>query len=149
MKGKIKIGIIICDRYHTCAGGKCLRALRNREGAFSIYSKDDELELVGYTTCDGCPGGNIEYAPEEMIKNGAQVIHLATGLVVGYPPCSRITYFCDFIKARYGIEVVIGTHPIPQKYYDMHKMLGTWDPPKWEEIIQPTLADEKTRLSYN
>ena len=149
MKDKIKIGIIICDRYHTCAGGKCLRALRNREGAFSIYSKDDELELVGYTTCDGCPGGNIEYAPEEMIKNGAQVIHLATGLVVGYPPCTRITYFCDFIKARYGIEVVIGTHPIPQKYYDMHKMLGTWDSPKWEEIIQPTLADEKIRLSYN
>jgi len=31
----------------------------------------------------------------------------------------------------------------------MHKMLGTWDSPKWEEIIQPTLVDEKTRLSYN
>ncbi len=24
---KIKIGIIICNRYRTCAGGKCLRAL--------------------------------------------------------------------------------------------------------------------------
>ena len=82
---KTKIGIIICDRYHTCAGGKCLRALRNREGAFSIY-KDREVELVGYTTCGGCPGGNVEYAPEEMVKNGAEVIHLATGLVVGYPP---------------------------------------------------------------
>ncbi|GAI77970.1 unnamed protein product, partial [marine sediment metagenome] len=35
------------------------------------------------------------------------------------------------------------------KYYDMHKMLGTWDSPKWDEIIQPTLADEKIRLSYN
>ncbi len=149
MKDKIKIGIIICDRYHTCAGGKCLRALRNREGAFSIYNEDDELELVGYTTCDGCPGGNIEYAPEEIIKNGAQVIHLATGLVVGYPPCTRITNFCDFINKRYGIKVVIGTHPIPQKYYDTHKMLGTWNSPKWEEIIKPTSADEKTRLSYN
>ena len=31
------IGIIICNRYHTCAGGKCLRALRNREGAFALY----------------------------------------------------------------------------------------------------------------
>ena len=73
MKDKIKIGIIICDRYHRCAGGKCLRALRNREGAFSIYGKDDELELVGYTTCDGCPGGNIEYAPEEMIKKKKKI----------------------------------------------------------------------------
>ncbi len=50
-----KIGIIICDRYHRCAGGKCLRSLKNREGGFSIY-KDEEVELVGYTTCGGCPG---------------------------------------------------------------------------------------------
>ncbi len=79
-----KIGIIICDRYRTCAGGKCLRSLRNREGAFSIYA-GQAVELVGYTTCNGCPGGNIEYAGDEMVRNGAQVIHLATGLLVGYP----------------------------------------------------------------
>lgn len=58
MKEKVKLGIIICDRYRTCAGGKCFRALRNREGAFSIH-RDREVELVGYTTCDGCPGGNV------------------------------------------------------------------------------------------
>jgi len=33
-KEKTKIGIIICHRYHLCAGGKCFRALREREGAF-------------------------------------------------------------------------------------------------------------------
>ena len=148
MKDKIKIGIIICHRYHTCSGGKCFRSLREREGAFSIY-KDKEVELVGYTTCDGCPGGNVEYAPEEMINNGAQVIHLATGLVVGYPPCPFITQFRDFIKTKYGLEVVIGTHPIPQKYYIVHKKLNTWESPQWQELIQPTLADEKTRLAYD
>ncbi len=149
MKNKIKIGIIICDRYHRCAGGKCLRSFHNREGGFSIYRENEELELVGYTTCGGCPGGNVEYAPEEMVKNGVQVIHFATGLVVGYPPCPYITYFHDFIKVKYGIEVVIGTHPIPQKYYNVHTKLGTWDSPKWKEIIQPILANEKTRLSYD
>lgn len=149
MKDKTKIGIVICDRYRMCAGGKCFRSLHNREGAFSIYREDEELELVGYATCSGCPGGNIEYAPGEMVKNGVQVIHLATGLVVGYPPCPYLTYFRDFIKARYGIKVVIGTHPIPQKYYNMHTILGTWDSPKWKEIIQSTLTDEKTRLSYD
>ena len=148
MKDKTKIGIIICDRYHTCAGGKCLRALRNREGAFSIYDAQ-EVELVGFTTCGGHPGGNVEYTPEEMKKNGAQVIHLATGLIVGYPPCPYITYFRNFIRERYGIEVVIGTHPIPQKYYNVHMKLKTWASPKWKELIQPTLADEKTRLSYD
>ena len=148
MDDKTRIGIIICDRYRMCAGGKCLRSLRNREGAFSIY-RDREVELVGYATCGGCPGGNVEYAPEEMKKNGVQVIHLATGLVVGYPPCPRIAYFPEFIEAKYGIEVVIGTHPIPQKYYDMHMTLGTWGSPRWEEISQPTLADEETRLAYD
>jgi len=36
MSEKIRIGIIICHRYHTCAGGNCFRALRNREGAFEF-----------------------------------------------------------------------------------------------------------------
>ncbi|HDP98866.1 MAG TPA: CGGC domain-containing protein [bacterium] len=148
MNNKIKLGIIICNRYHTCAGGKCFRSLRNREGAFSIY-KDQEVELVGYTTCDGCPGGNVEYAPAEMIKNGAEVIHLATGLVVGYPPCPRITTFKDFIEEKYGLKVVYGTHPIPQKYFITHTNLKTWDSPRWQEIIQPTLADEQNRLAYD
>jgi len=31
----------------------------------------------------------------------------------------------------------------------MHDQLGTWSDPKWQEIIQPTLVDEETRLSYN
>ena len=145
---KIKIGIIICDRYRRCAGGKCFRSVRNREGAFSRY-KDMDIEVVGYTSCDGCPGGNIEYAVEEMKGNGATTIHLATGLVVGYPPCPHITYFHDFITTRYGLDVVYGTHPIPQKYLNIHTQLETWSDPKWEEIIQPTLVDEKMRLAYD
>jgi predicted metal-binding protein len=149
MKNKIKIGIIICDRYSKCAGGKCLRSLHNREGAFRIYEKNKELELIGYTTCGGCPGGNIEYAPEEMVKNGVQTIHLATGLIVGYPPCPYMTYFHDFINKKYGIEVIYGTHPIPQKYYSLHTKLVTWNSSKSKEIIQPILASEKIRLSYD
>ncbi|MBN1248854.1 MAG: CGGC domain-containing protein [Anaerolineae bacterium] len=144
-----KIGIIICDRYRRCAGGKCLRALKNREGAFSIYPATENLELVGYTTCDGCPGGNIEYAGDEMVRNGATVIHLATGLVVGYPPCPYIENFKSFLEARYDVKVVIGTHPIPTKYLNMHQRLGTWDDPAWDAIIAPTMADEATRDAYN
>lgn len=149
MKKTTKIGIIICHRYHTCAGGKCFRSLKNREGAFSIYSKDEELELVGYTTCDGCPGGNIEYAPAEMVKNGAEVIHLATGLIVGYPPCPRIEHFKKFIENNYKVKVVYGTHPIPQKYLNNHSVIGTWDSPMWKKIIEPVMADEAMRIAYN
>lgn len=148
MASKTKIGIIICDRYRKCAGGKCLRAMRDREGAFSIY-EGTELELVGYTTCDGCPGGNIEYAGEEMVKNGVEVIHLATGLLVGYPPCPYLETFKDFIEKRYEVKVVLGTHPIPQKYLDMQTKLGTWDDPKWEALLAPTMTDRETRIAYN
>jgi predicted metal-binding protein len=148
MNGKTKIGIVICDRYHNCAGGKCFRSMKNRDGAFSVYA-DTELELVGYTTCDGCPGGNIEYTGEEMVKNGAQVIHLATGFIVGYPPCPYIQTFRNFLEEQYGVKVVVGTHPIPQKYLDLHTKLGTWKDSEWESLLAPTISDEKTRLDYN
>jgi predicted metal-binding protein len=148
MSAKTKIGLIICDRYRSCAGGKCLRALRNKEGAFKQYA-ESEIELVGYTTCDGCPGGNIEYTGEEMVKNGAQVIHLATGMIVGYPPCPHIHTFKAFLEERYGVKVVIGTHPIPEKYFDMHTILGTWEAAEWQPLLEPTMADEATRKAYD
>ena len=145
----MKIGIIICDRYKNCAGGKCFRARKNREGAFDIYDKKMPLEIVGYTSCGGCPGGNIEYTPEEMIKNGAEAIHLATGFVVGYPPCPYISDFKKFIEDKYKISVVIGTHPIPQKYYITHENLETWGTQEWLEIIKPTICNEELRKEYD
>lgn len=148
MNSNTKIGIIICDRYRCCAGGKCFRAMRNKEGAFSIYT-DTEVELVGFTTCDGCPGGNIEHTGEEMVRNGAEVIHLATGMVVGYPPCPYINTFKAFLEKRYGVKVVVGTHPIPKKYFDMHACLGTWESSSWQPLIAPTITDELTRLKYD
>jgi predicted metal-binding protein len=145
---KIKIGIIICDRYKTCAGGKCFRALKNREGAFDIY-KDKEVELAAYTTCGGCPGGNIEYAPEEMKKNGVTHIHFATGFLVGYPPCPYMEHFEKFINEKYGMKVIFGTHPIPQKYLNTHQNMNTWNTDFLKRSIQNTLCDSKTSLAYD
>lgn len=148
MKEKVKIGIIICDRYKSCAGGKCFRSIKERAGAFDIY-KDKDVELVGYTSCGGCPGGNIEYAPEELKKNEAEVIHFATGMVVGYPPCPYINHFKEFIETKYGLKVVVGTHPIPEKYYLIHKQLNTWNTKDWEELLNPTLKNKEIRLNYD
>jgi predicted metal-binding protein len=148
MNSTTKIGIIICDRYRCCAGGKCLRAMKNREGAFSSYA-DTEIDLVGFTTCAGCPGGNIEYAGEEMVKNGAEVVHLATGMIVGYPPCPHIAIFKAFLEKRYEVKVVVGTHPIPENYFDMHSHLGTWEDPIWKPLIATIISDEITRARYD
>ena len=145
-----KIGIIICGRYQDCGGGKCFRALRERVGAFSIYSKNEPVEIVGYSYCGSCPGGNIEHVPEEMKNNGADVIHLATGLVVGYPPCPRIRHFKEFIETRYKLPVVIGTHPIPLKYLEVHNQLSFWEKMKMEQIAGDLLGEDRTMMeAYN
>ncbi len=148
MANSKRIGIIICDRYRRCAGGKCFRAAREREGAFARYAGQD-IEIAGYTTCDGCPGGNVEYTVDEMVANGVEVVHLATGLVVGYPPCPHLQDFHDTITTRYGIEVVYGTHPIPEKYRLVHEKLGTWREAPWDEITAPTMATPEVRRAYD
>lgn len=145
-----KIGIIICARYKNCGGGKCFRALQERVGGFAAYSKNEDVQVVGYSTCGGCPGGNVEYVPEEMIKNGATVIHLATGLVVGYPPCPRIRAFKEFIESRYNIPVVIGTHPIPLKYLKEHEKLNFWKKSNMKNLAGDLMdEDRKIMAAYN
>lgn len=145
-----KIGIVICARYQNCGGGKCFRALKERVGGFSVYPKDEEVEIVGYSYCGGCPGGNIEYVPEEMKKNGAEVIHLATGLIVGYPPCPRIRHFKEFIEKGYKLSVVVGTHPIPLKYLEVHQNLSFWKKMNMEGIAGDLMKeDKKVMEAYN
>ncbi len=78
MANPIRVGIIICDRYRACAGGKCLRALRNREGAFSVRGTRRRARGLHDLRRDA-PAATSSTRPEEMKKNGADVIHLATG----------------------------------------------------------------------
>lgn len=145
-----KVGIIICGRYQSCGGGKCFRALHERAGAFAAYSKDEEVQIVGYSHCGGCPGGNVEYLPAEMKKNGVDIIHLATGLVVGYPPCEHIRQFKSYIETAFNIPVRIGTHPIPLKYFEMHQKLPFWKKSKMEEIAGDLLREDPHVMeSYN
>jgi predicted metal-binding protein len=149
MRKHMKIGIIICNRYGSCGGGKCFRAFHRREGAFDVYKEDEHAEIVGFANCGGCPGGNIEYVPEEMKKNGAEIIHLATGFIVGYPPCPHIKHFRDLIKERFDMEVIVGTHPIPQKYLNTHLKLGTWESSPMRGLITATLTNKRLRQSYD
>ncbi|RJP73973.1 MAG: CGGC domain-containing protein [Candidatus Zixiibacteriota bacterium] len=145
-----RIGIIICARYRDCGGGKCFRSLRERQGAFSIYPADEAVDIVGYSTCGGCPGGNVEYVPAEFVKNGCNAIHLATGLVVGYPPCAWIHHFKAFIETQYRVPVVIGTHPIPLKYLETHDRLPFWDQGGMRELAGHLLAESREVMeAYN
>jgi predicted metal-binding protein len=146
----VRIGIIICARYRDCGGGKCFRALRERRGGFSRYAAEDQLQLVGYSSCGGCPGGNVENVPAEFLKNGADTVHLATGLVVAYPPCPYIRQFKVFIEKQYGLPVVVGTHPIPLKYLQTHNQLPFWGEVNMKDIAGHLLAETRDVMeSYN
>jgi len=145
-----RIGIIICARYQDCGGGKCFRALRERRGGFSRYADVEPVEIVGYSSCGGCPGGNIENVPAEFLKNGCDVVHLATGLVVGYPPCPNIRKFKEFIESHYELPVVVGTHPIPLKYLEAHSKLSFWDQADMIELAGPLMTEQREVMeSYN
>ena len=147
-----RIGIIICDRYKSCDGGKCFRAVREKEGAFRRYN-DQELIIVGYSSCGGCPGGNIEYVATNMKKYGADFIHFATGFLAGYPPCPYITQFKDFIEKVIDVKVVIGTHSMPDNYIKAHNKIK--DIPKkyqswWEKLVDKVESTkyDSSRKSY-
>jgi predicted metal-binding protein len=148
-----RIGIIICDRYNTCNGGKCFRAVRERDGAFKKYV-DEEVEVIGYSTCGGCPGGNIEYVASGMKNYGVDVIHFATGMLAGYPPCPNIDVFKNHIEKNIGVKVEIGTHPMPTNYLLNHKNIQ--DIPSnykhyWDNLADPDEAKkyDSSRADYN
>jgi len=58
-------------------------------------------------------------------------------------------HFKKFISEKYGLEVVFGSHPIPQKYFITHDNLKTWNTDFLKKAIEPTLTDEVIRLSYD
>lgn len=88
--------------------------------------------------------------PAEFVKNDANVVHLATGLVVGYPPCPHIHQFKAFIEKRYGLTVVVGTHPIPLKYLQTHNQLPFWEESSMADIVSHLLAEPREVMeAYN
>jgi len=146
----MRIGIIICGRYQDCGGGKCFRSMRERRGGFARYPREEHLEVVGYATCGGCPGGNVEYLPAEFKKNGCDAVHLATGLLVGYPPCPNVRHFKSFIEGHYRLPVVLGTHPIPQTYLDTHRQLPFWEESRLPELMGHLLEEPREVMeAYN
>ncbi|MHA1215328.1 MAG: CGGC domain-containing protein [Candidatus Hodarchaeales archaeon] len=145
----MRIGIIICDRYKNCEGGKCFRSARNHEGAFRSYPKGETLEIIAYTTCGGCPGGNVEDVVTKMKKYGADVIHFATGLLAGYPPCPFIEDFEKYVKEKTSLPVIIGTHPMPTNYINMHKKLGDWSEYHLQLLKNNNLLDKDEVEKYD
>lgn len=144
----MRVGIIICDRYNLCEGGKCFRSARNKEGAFKRY-KDGSVEVVAYTTCGGCPGGNIENVVQGMKKNGAEAIHFATGVLAGYPPCKYLDTLIKLAEEKTQLPVIVGTHPMPTNYITMHNKLQDWTEEHRNMLEKYDLIEKNEAIKYD
>jgi len=145
----VKIGVMICDRNRKCTGNKCFKAITEREGVFSSYPNDEDIEIVGWMTCGGCPGERLEFAPADMKKYGANVIYLASCYLAGYPACPYLEDHKEYIEKVVGLPVVIGTHPMPQNYVDAHRVIGDWKRDNVVEYVKPLIFDTKASEKYD
>ena len=98
MKEKVKIGIIICDRYKSCAGGKCFRAIKERAGAFDIY-KDKDVEISIEDKGIGIPFEEMQYLYDPFHRCSNALNYKGTGL--GMMIVKRSV---DTINGRINIE---------------------------------------------
>ena len=84
-----------------------------------------------------------------MKKYGAEVIHFASGLLAGYPPCPYIDTFVKYTEEVTGLEAVVGTHPMPTNYIDMHSKLGDWTPEHLQMLEEFSLTILEESELYN
>ena len=84
----MKVGIIRCMQTEDyCPGTTDFRAIREKTGAFAGVEED--IEIVGFTNCGGCPGKRAFLRAKELVKRGADTIAFAScirkGTPIGYP----------------------------------------------------------------
>ena len=110
----MKVGIIRCMQTEDyCPGTTDFRAIREKTGVFA--GVEENIEIVGFTNCGGCPGKRAFLRAKELVKRGADTIAFAScirkGTPIGYP-CP----FADKMKelvargAGEGVRLLDYTH---------------------------------------
>ena len=70
-----------------CPGTADFKAVRNKTGVFE--GVQEEIELIGFANCGGCPAKKSILRARELVKRGADTIALASciqkGTPIGYP----------------------------------------------------------------
>ena len=80
-----------------CPGTGDFKAIRNKTGVFADV--EEEIELVGFTNCGGCPGKRAVLRARELVKRGADTIAFSSCIQKGTP----IGYPCPFAKKMKAI----------------------------------------------
>ena len=66
-----------------------------REKKCAFEGGEGEIEVIGFTTCGGCPGKRAVTRAAEMVKRGADTIVLCSCITRGNP----IGFVCPHMQA--------------------------------------------------
>lgn len=100
----MKVGIIRCQQTEDyCPGTTDFKMIREHKGAFEGIEED--IEIVGFINCGGCPAKKSVLRARELVKRGADTIAFASciqkGTPIGFPrPFAR--------KMKSAIEADLG-----------------------------------------
>ncbi len=89
----MKLGLIRCMQTEDfCPGTTDFRAVREKTGAFEGI--EEEIEIIGFINCGGCPGKKAVLRARELVRRGADTIAFTSCIGKGTP----IGYPCPFAK---------------------------------------------------
>ncbi len=103
----MKVGIIRCMQTEDfCPGTADFRVIREKSGAFSGIP--EEIEIVGFANCGGCPGKKAVLRARELVRRGADTIAFASciqkGTPIGYP-CPFAQEMKEVVRNDLGEEI--------------------------------------------
>ncbi|HIT90402.1 MAG TPA: CGGC domain-containing protein [Candidatus Merdenecus merdavium] len=103
----MKVGLIRCHQTEdTCPGTTDFVAMQEKTGAFADVK--EEIEIVGFLSCGGCPGKKAVFRAKEMVKRGADTIAFASCISKGSPigfPCPFAKKMREAVKMSVGNEI--------------------------------------------
>ena len=115
----MKVGIIRCMQTEDfCPGTTDFRMIREKKGAFEGVEED--IEIIGFINCGGCPGKKAVLRARELVNRGADSIAFASCIQKGTP----IGYACPFAKRMKdviqndlgdGIRLIDYTHGLSRR----------------------------------
>lgn len=105
----MKLGIIRCQQTEDmCPGTADFRTIREKSGIFENINED--IELVGFTNCGGCPGKKSVLRAKMLVDRGADTIAFAScigkGTPIGYP-CPFAKRMQDLVQKTVGPDIKI------------------------------------------
>jgi len=110
----MKIGLIRCIQTEDmCPGTTCFKVMKDKKLAFEGI--EEEIDIMGFNTCGGCPGKKAITRAAEMVKRGADTIVLASCITRGNPisfPCPNAEKIRETIIKKLGdkINIIDYTH---------------------------------------